>query len=227
MSDVLPCMREVRRPARDGIVAPMAAPKKSKKPAKKKSKTPAKRSKAKKSTKPRRTKKQPAPAPKLGRFEHEGELTWAVLAPIDASDMEAHIVAIQKKGAPFRYDDQGDDPEPRHWCVLSGKNGYAAMIDTHDGNASGEDVYAEALSKALNKTVYALSFSGFNDPDKGLPYIEQYVNGKKQLIWMAESYDDEDPTGSLKTVAGPKGVPSKDPFEFASAFGFDLRPYYD
>ena len=168
-------------------------------------------------------KKKPASTPILGPFEREGELTWAVLAPLDASDME---VAIQNKRVPFRFDDP-DDPEPRHWCVLPGKKGYAAMIDTHHGNASGEDAYAAALSKALGKTVYALSFGGYNDPDKGLPYIEQYVKGKKQLIWMAESYDDEYPTGSLKTVAGPKGVPSDDPFEFASAFGFDLRPYYD
>jgi len=47
-----------------------------------------------------------------------------------------------------------------------------------------------------------------DDPDKGLPYIDQYVKGKKQLIWMAESYDDEYPTSSLETVDGPKGVPS-------------------
>jgi hypothetical protein len=206
-----------------GIVARMAAPKKSTKPAKKSTK-PAKRSTTNK--KRRTTKKKPAPAPKLGRFEREGELGWAVLAPIDPSDMEAHIVAIQNKHVYFRFD-EGDDPEPRHWCVLSGKNGYAAMIDTHYGNASGEGVYAEALSKAIGKTVYALSFGGFNDPDKGLPYIEQYANGKKQLIWMAESHDDESLTCSLETVPGPKGVPSDDPFEFASAFGFDLRPYYD
>ena len=146
-----------------------------------------------------------------------------MLAPIDASELEARIVAIQKKRMPFRDD---DDPAPRHWCVLPGKR-YAAMIDTHYGNAMGEDAYASALSKALGKTVYALSFGGYNDPDKGLPYIVQYVRGKRQLIWMAESYDDEFPTGSLETVAGPKGVPSTDPFEFASAFGFDLRPYYD
>ncbi|HEY5950284.1 MAG TPA: hypothetical protein VIV40_32545 [Kofleriaceae bacterium] len=225
----------------------MAAPKKSKKPVKKSKKpttksvkksrkpatktrtrTPTKRPITKqKSTTRQKANKKPAPAPKLGPFEREGELTWAVLAPIDASDMEARIVAIQNKRMPFRFDDEDDEPEPRHWCVLSGKNGYAAMIDTHYGNASGEDAYAAALSKALGKTVYALSFGGYNDPDKGLPYIEQYVKGKKQLIWMADSYDDEYPTSSLETVDGPKGVPSNDPFEFASAFGFDLRPYYD
>ena len=197
----------------------MAAPKKSKKRARV-AKT------STKSTTRGTTKNKPAPAPRLGPFEREGELTWAVLAPIDASDMEARIVAIDNKRVPFRFDDQDDDPEPRHWCVLSGK-GYAAMIDTQYGNASGEHAYAEPLSKALGKTVYALSFGGYNDPDKGLPYIEQYVKGKKQLIWMAESYDDEYPTSSLETVAGPKGVPNNDPFEFASAFGFDLRPYYE
>lgn len=172
-------------------------------------------------------KKKAKPAPRLGPFEREGPLTWAVIAPIAANDLEARVAAIDHKRVAFRFDDPDDDPEPRHWCVLAGKKGYAAMIDTHYGNASGEDAYAQALSKALGKTVYALSFGGYDDPDKGLPYIEQYVKGKKQLIWMAESYDDEYPTSSLKTVAGPKGVPSKDPFEFASAFGFDLRPYYD
>jgi hypothetical protein len=203
-----------------GIVARVAAPKKPKKAAAAKSKKPAKRKSAK------TTQKKRTLAPQLGPFEREGELTWAVLAPIDASDMDGRIVAIENKRVPFRYDDL-DDPEPRHWCVLTGKKGYAAMIDTHYGNAGGEDAYAAARSKALGKTVYALSFGGYNDPDKGLPYIVQYVKGKKQLIWMAESYDDEYPISSLKTVAGTKGVPSNDPFEFASAFGFDLRPYYD
>jgi len=48
----------------------------------------------------------------LGPFEGEGELTWAVLAPIDASEMEARIVTIEKKLA-LLDDDQDGDPEPR------------------------------------------------------------------------------------------------------------------
>src|SRR5262245_55428048 len=74
--------------------------------------------------------KKPAP-PTLGPFEREGELTWAVLAPLSVAELEQRVAAIKQKRRPFRF----DSDEPRHWCVLPGSKGYAAMIDTHLGNA--------------------------------------------------------------------------------------------
>lgn len=199
-------------------------PAKRKAPAKRK--TPAKPAKraapAKRKTPAKRTRPTPPPAP-LGPFEREGQLTWAILAELDAADLERRFVQFGMR----RLYVEDLVPPPRPWCVLSGKKGYAALIDTQFGNVSGEARFAERLSKELSSPVYALSFSGYDDPDRGLPYIERYVKGKKATIWMESSHDDEYPVDASTFVAGPKGVPSTDPFAFAKAFGFDLRGYYE
>ncbi len=156
-----------------------------------------------------------------GPFEAGGSLIWAVLAPMSAAALEDQVVRAERRRG---FDDDDDfDPEPRSWCVVAGTKTHAALVETEPGSDGGCDEVAKALSKQLGKTVYAVGFSGYDDPDRGLPYIERYDNGKGGLIWMAPSYDDELP--EPKTVAGPKGVPCSDPFEFAKALGCDVRRF--
>ncbi len=155
-----------------------------------------------------------------GAFEAQGNVVWAVLAPISAAALEDHAMRA------WRLDDDEDgEPEPRSWCVVAGKKTHAVLIETEPGSDSGDGDIAKPLSKQLDKPVYSVGFSGYDDPDHGLPYIQRYDAGKSGVIWMAPTYDDED-LPPLKTVAGPKGVPCTDPFDFAKALGCDLRKFW-
>ena len=157
----------------------------------------------------------------LAPFAPQGQLEWALIAPLDAATFESHLLRIGP-----RYAGDPDFDDTRSWQVLAGKKGYAALIETAPGSARTEVELARALSKDLRVTVYALGFTGYDDPDRGLPYIERHDDGKSGVVWMAPFVDDEG-LGELATVKGPKGVPCDDPFAFAEAYGFDLRPYYE
>jgi hypothetical protein len=110
----------------------------------------------------------------------------------------------------------------RTWHVAPGTKKHSALIETAPGSSATEVDIARALSKDSSTPVYALGFTGYDDPDHGLPFITRYDAGKSSLIWMPS--DDED--DELPTVAGPKGIPCDDPFEFAEALGCKLRRYF-
>lgn len=117
-----------------------------------------------------------------------------------------------------------DDEEPTTWRVIDGTGVYAAVIETEPGSSGGEGELAPKLARAVGATVYAIGFSGYDDPDDGLPFIEAHDGDESTLIWMAETFDDEIP--QPETVAGPEGIPCDDPFAFAEALGCPLRQYY-
>lgn len=204
-----------RKPARS-----TARPKATKKPRAK----PRTKPKAKAKAKPKaKATKAPPKAAIDPRFRKEGRIEWAVLVPVAAAKLEAMVAKLNAK--PHYLDDDEEDLEPRSWCVLAGSRQHSALIETEPGSTSTETELARDLSKQLGKTIYALGFAGYDDPDHGLPYIQRYDDGTAGLIWMAPTYDDEFP--EPETVAGPRGVPAKDPFEFASALGCELRAFYE
>jgi hypothetical protein len=142
-----------------------------------------------------------------------------LIAPFDAPAFEEHVLVADPR---FERDPEFD--RSRSWVVIQGKPGHSALIETEPGSTASEVELAEALSKRLGVTIDALRFCGYDDPDHGLPSIERYDARKSGLIWRAPSDDDDE--DELETVAGPAGVPRTDPFEFAAALGFALRPYY-
>lgn len=154
-----------------------------------------------------------------GPFESEGPLEWAILAQLPPAALTSFA---------FRFMDRHvvrsmwDLAEARSWCVVPGTKEHCALIQTSPGSSSSEIDLARALSKDSKTPVYALGFAGYDDPDHGLPSITRYDGGKSGLIWMAGSDEDDAPT-----VAGPKGIPCDDPFEFAAAHGCQLRSYFE
>jgi hypothetical protein len=144
--------------------------------------------------------KKPTP---LGSFEAAGPIEWAILAPVSADELHALVIEAWST----RID--VDDDEPQSWGVVPGTKRYAAVIETEPGSTSTERELALALSKKLGATVYTVGFCGYDDPDRGLPYIERYEAGNPLA----------------KTVPGPRGVPCDDPFDFADALGCALRAF--
>ena len=149
-------------------------------------------------------------------FEAQGRIEWAILAP-------ASVETLREIMSRHAWD---IDEDVQSWCIVKGKKKHSAVIETAPGSSGVEIGLAEAISKKLGTTVYALGFAGYDDPDHGLPSITRYEPGKKgALIWMAP-YDGDDAPPPPKTVAGPKGVPCDDPFDFADALGCKLRSYF-
>lgn len=154
-----------------------------------------------------------------GPFESEGPLEWAILAELPAPELTALAFRFMHRHV---VRSMWDPDEPRSWCVVSGTKKHSALIETAPGSSSSEADLATALSKDMKAPVYALGFAGYDDPDHGVPSIMRYDAGKSGLIWMADTDEDEVPM-----VAGPRGVPCKDPFELAAALGCELRPYFE
>jgi hypothetical protein len=155
-------------------------------------------------------------------FEPAGQIEWAILAPANAEALREIVVELWSKQLGFDI----DEDEPQSWCVVPGTKKHSAVIETEPGSSSTEVDLAAALSKRFRATVYAIGFSGYDDPDRGLPHMSRFDDGKEGLIWMAKSYDDE--LGEPETVPWPVGIPEgSDPFEFAKALGCELLPYYE
>jgi hypothetical protein len=153
-------------------------------------------------------------------FVKEGRIEWAVLAESAAADLEAFAADF--------FEIEPDFDAHRSWGVVDGKKTHSALIETAPGSAAGERDIAKALAKKLGTTVYALAFSGYDDPDHGPPYIDRYARGAHGTIWMAPCYDDDGGRLEIRRpVKGPPGIPSDDPFDFAAALGCDLRRYFE
>ena len=152
------------------------------------------------------------------RLQPRHRLEWAILVPVAADRLEALVHSID--GPP--YDDEDDDE--RTWGVIAGTGSHAAVIETAPGSSGTESDLAAELARETGAAVYAVGFCGYDDPDHGLPFIESYAGNERQLIWMAELFDDELPAPD--TVPGPDGIPCDDPFEFTAALGCDLRRFY-
>jgi hypothetical protein len=152
-----------------------------------------------------------------GPFESSGPLEWAILAQLPTPEMTSLAFRFMNRHVVRSMWDLEDE---RSWCVVAGTKKHCALIETAPGSTSTEIDLARALSKDLQTPVYALCFAGYDDPDHGLPSITRYDAGASGLIWMADAND-------VPTVAGPKGIPSLDPFEFAAGLGCQLRPYFE
>lgn len=151
-----------------------------------------------------------------GPFESEGPLEWAILAQRASAELTSFAFRFMNR---HRVRSMWDLAAPRSWCVVPGTKKHCALIQTSPGSSSTEIDLARALSEDSKTPIYALAFAGYDDPDHGLPSITRYDAGKSGLIWMADS--------DAATVAGPKGIPCDDPFEFAAAHGCQLRPYFE
>jgi len=133
------------------------------------------------------------------RFESEGRIEWAILAPAPVKKLEEIVAKLR---APY-FSAGDDEDEPRSWCVVKGKKKHAAVIETAPGSSGTEIDLAKALSKQLGAIVHALGFAGYDDPDHGIPHVTRYEGGKAV-------HTSED-----------------DPFDFADEHGCALRSYFE
>lgn len=147
-------------------------------------------------------------------------LEWAILVPVAAPHLESLVRSLPL------WDDEDDD-DVRTWHVVAGSGQHAALIETEPGSSGTEDDIAAELSRRTGATVYAVCFSGYDDPDHGLPSIQAYDGVDRKLIWMAPFDEDEGlELGAPELFPGPEGIPCDDPFAFAEALGCPLRELY-
>jgi hypothetical protein len=166
------------------------------------------------------TRKKPAPEIEVrGPFVSEGPIEWAMLAPAALADLEKTVFGFRHRRV---VRSMWDLDAPRSWCVRPGTKQHRALIETAPGSTGSGTDLAKELSRACDAAVYLVELVGYDDPDRGLPSITRFDRGKQGLVWMAP-YDDDDAGLAPKTVAGPRGVPCDDPFDFAAALGCDLR----
>src|SRR5205823_4579451 len=71
------------------------------------------------------------------RFEQEGRLEWAILAPLDGRGLETHVARLKKKLA-HRCLVLDPDDERRSWCVVPGTKRFSAVIETSPGSTRSE-----------------------------------------------------------------------------------------
>ena len=131
-------------------------------------------------------------------------MEWAILAQIPPLELESR--AFRSKNRHI-VRSMWDPEAPRSWCVVRGTKTYSALIETMPGSTSTEIDLARELSKEWQTTVFALGFAGYDDPDRGVPYIARYEGGT--------------------SVSEPERPLREDPFRFAAKLGCKLRPYYD
>lgn len=155
-----------------------------------------------------------------GPFEQEGPLEWAVLASMPSEQLEERAFRFKNRHV---IRSMWDLDAARTWRVVKGTKKFHALIETASGSFAPQEDFTRQLSRECKTSVYVLGFAGYADPDRGLSFIRQYDSGESGLIWMGSSHDGGP---SSKTVAGPRGVPNRDPFEFAEALGCKLRSYH-
>lgn len=144
-------------------------------------------------------------------------LQWALLVPLDAATLRRHVERYATHALGWNL----DEDDPSLWSIMPGTGQYSAVLETEPGSSGTEVELAKWLAD-LGLVVYAVGFSGYDDPDHGLPYIECYGGKEPGLVWSMPDVDFEgDP--NLATVPGPDGVPCDDPFAFTLALGCDLR----